>query len=28
VQTDKHAGQNYTPSDCVQAGCHANGSNE
>ncbi len=28
VQTDKHAGQNYTPSDCVQAGCHANGSKE
>ena len=28
VQTDKHAGKNYTPSDCVQAGCHANGSKE
>ncbi len=28
VQTGKHAGENYTPSDCVQAGCHANGSKE
>ena len=28
VQTGKHAGENYTPTDCVQAGCHANGSKE
>ena len=28
VQTEKHAGKHYTPSDCVQAGCHANGSKE
>ncbi len=27
VQTDQHRGQNYTPSDCVRSGCHANGSN-
>ena len=26
VQTDQHRGQNYTPSDCVRSGCHANGS--
>jgi hypothetical protein len=26
VQTDTHRGKNYTPSDCVRSGCHANGS--
>ncbi len=26
VQTDQHRGKNYTPSDCVRSGCHANGS--
>jgi len=26
VQTDKHKGKNYTPSDCVRSGCHATGS--
>jgi len=26
VQTDQHRGQNYTPSDCVRSGCHADGS--
>ena len=25
VQTDQHRGKNYTPSDCVRSGCHANG---
>jgi hypothetical protein len=26
VQTGQHRGKNYTPSDCVRSGCHANGS--
>jgi Zn finger protein HypA/HybF involved in hydrogenase expression len=26
VQNDTHRGKNYTPSDCVRSGCHANGS--
>jgi hypothetical protein len=26
VQTGQHKGKNYTPSDCVRSGCHANGS--
>jgi hypothetical protein len=26
VQTDQHRGRNYTPTDCVRSGCHANGS--
>ena len=26
VQTDEHRGKNYTPTDCVRSGCHANGS--
>ena len=26
VQNDTHRGMNYTPSDCVRSGCHANGS--
>lgn len=25
VQTDTHRGRNYTPSDCVRSGCHADG---